>query len=442
MGHTVANTCMAAGSVVDLAHTFPFGIEEEYFLVDAKTKAIALMVPEALFAIAKASSEGRIKGEFLRQQIEVTTKPHVEMTEARAELRQLRHKLAGMLAPHRLGILAAGTHPTAAWTDAQQTKAERYDNVMHDLQMIGRRNMLCGMHVHVELPNPKARIDVMTRMLPYLPIFIALATSSPFWQSQHTGLLGYRLAAYDELPRTGVPELFRRVEDYELYVDTLVQAGVMPDASYIWWAMRPSASNPTLELRAPDCCTRLDDTVAIAALYRTLVRRVFLNPQLNADLTALSRAIVVENKWRAQRYGIHENFVNGLDPHGVPFAQWLDQVIEEATADAVALGCLNEVLHCRAIVANGTSADAQLAIYHRARDKGAARDVALTAVNEWLAEATFEGDDPEQELQLRKTPYLVTAGARLFDSPDELQEQRYPCIAPLDRSDECPLSGE
>jgi glutamate---cysteine ligase / carboxylate-amine ligase len=314
MGHTVANISMATGSVADLAHTFPFGIEEEYFLVDAKTKAIALMVPEALFAIAKASSEGRIKGEFLRQQIEVTTKPHVEMTEARNELRQLRHKLAGMLAPHGLDILAAGTHPTAAWTDAQQTKAERYDNVMHDLQMIGRRNMLCGMHVHVELPNPKARVDVMTRMLPYLPIFIALATSSPFWQSQHTGLLGYRLAAYDELPRTGVPELFRRVEDYELYVDTLVQAGVMPDASYIWWAMRPSVSNPTLELRAPDCCTRLDDTVAIAALYRTLVRRVFLNPQLNASLTALSRAIVVENKWRAQRYGVRENFLNGLDP--------------------------------------------------------------------------------------------------------------------------------
>jgi len=251
MGHTVANISMPTRSIADFAHTFPFGIEEEYFLVDAKTKAIALMVPEALFGIAKASSEGRIKGEFLRQQIEVTTKPHVEMTEARAELRQLRHKLAGMLAPHGLEILAAGTHPTAAWTDAQQTRAERYDNVMHDLQMIGRRNMLCGMHVHVELPNPKARVDVMTRMLPYLPIFIALATSSPFWQSQHTGLLGYRLAAYDELPRTGVPELFRRVEGYELYVDTLVQAGVMPDASYIWWAMRPSVSNPTLELRAP-----------------------------------------------------------------------------------------------------------------------------------------------------------------------------------------------
>ncbi|MFL6929002.1 MAG: glutamate-cysteine ligase family protein, partial [Xanthobacteraceae bacterium] len=162
---------------------------------------------------------------------------------------------------------------------------------------------------------------------------IALATSSPFWQSQRTGLRGYRLAAYDELPRTGVPELFRTRMEFEAYVDALVRAGVMPDASFIWWAMRPSTTHPTLELRAPDCCTRLEDTVAIAALYRTLARRVFLNRWLNADLTAVSRAIIVENKWRAQRYGIHGTFVDEARPREVPFAHWLDQVIEEAADD-------------------------------------------------------------------------------------------------------------
>ena len=292
-------------SVADCAGTFRFGIEEEYFLVDAETKTIAANVPEALFAAAKASTLGRGKCEFLQQQLEVATEPHVDMVRARAELQQLRQTLAAIAAPHGLAIVAAGTHPTAVWTEARQTKAKRYDAVMHDLQMIGKRNMLCGLHVHVELPDPDARVDVMTRMLPYLPIFIALATSSPFWRSRRTGLLGYRLAAYDELPRTGVPELFRTRKEFETYVDTLVRGGVMPDASYIWWAMRPSAAHPTLELRAPDCCTRLEDTLAIAALYRTLARRVFLNPWINADLTAVSRAVVVENKWRAQRYGIH-----------------------------------------------------------------------------------------------------------------------------------------
>ena len=378
-------------SSADLAGTFRFGIEEEYFLVDAKAKTIAASVPQTLFTAAKKLGRGRIKNEFLQQQLEVTTKPHVDMAGARAELRQLRHKLAAVAARHGLAILAAGTHPTAAWTEARQTKAERYDIIMRDLQMIGRRNMLCGLHVHLELPDPDARVDVMTRMLPYLPVFIALATSSPFWQSHRTGLLGYRLAAYDELPRTGVPELFRTRQEFEAYADALVRAGVMPDASFIWWAMRPSTVHPTLELRAPDCCTRLEDSLAIAALYRTLARRVFLKPWLNADLTAVSRAIIVENKWRAQRYGIHGTFIDEACPRReLTFAQWLDLVINEAEGDAAALGCCDEVMHCRTIAAYGTSADAQLAVYRQARENGAEREEALASVTTWLAETTVE----------------------------------------------------
>jgi carboxylate-amine ligase len=407
---------IGTGSVADLTGTFRFGIEEEYFLVDAETKAIAPTVPKALFAAAKSSTLGRGKGEFLQQQLEVATKPHVNMKKARAELCQLRHMVAAIAATHGLAILAAGTHPTAVWTEAQQTKSKRYDTVMYDLQMIGRRNMLCGLHVHVELPDPDARVDVMTRMLPYLPIFIALATSSPFWQSQRTGLLGYRLAAYDELPRTGVPELFRTREEFEAYVDALVRAGVLPDASFIWWAMRPSTAHPTLELRAPDCCTRLEDTVAITALYRTLARRVFFNPWLNADLTAVSRAIVVENKWRAQRYGIHGTFVDEAGARGVPFARWLNQVIEEAAGDATALGCLDEVLRCRAIVADGTSADAQLAVYRQACDEGAEREEALAAVSQWLAGMTLGRDDRGQHLRPR-TSYLRPPAAGIH--PEE-----------------------
>src|SRR5262249_30962746 len=236
--------------------------------------------------------------------------PHDNMADARAELRELRQTIAAVAAEHGLAILAAGTHPTAVWRSAQQTNKERYDNVMHDLQMIGQRDLLCGLHVHVELPDPDDRVDVMCRMLPYLPLFVALATSSPFWQARRTGLMGYRLAAYDELPRTGVPELFRRREDYDAYVDALVRAGVVEDSSYILWAIRPSLKHPTLELRAPDTCTRLGDALAIAALYRAIARHLTGNPWLNWDLTAVDRAIVVENKWRAQRYGIRGTFVD------------------------------------------------------------------------------------------------------------------------------------
>jgi carboxylate-amine ligase len=220
-----------------------------------------------------------------------------------------------------------------------------------------------------------------------LPLFLALSTSSPFWQSRRTGLKGYRLAAYDELPRTGVPELFRTKEEFDAYVAALVKAGVMEDSSYVWWAIRPSLNHPTLELRAPDCCTLLDDTLAIAALYRTLSRHLYNNPWRNADMNAVARAIVVENKWRAQRYGVHGTFVAEVGAETV--AEMLDRVIGEIAADIDALACRTEIRRCQAIAAAGTSADAQLAIYEAHR-KDSNRDCALRAVTDWIANATLQ----------------------------------------------------
>src|SRR3954469_2071202 len=292
-----------------MADDYSFGIEEEYFLIDAETKLVARGMPEAFFKAAEAATGGRVSREFLQSQVEVVSSTHRSLAEARAELRHLRQTLATVAAEHGLAILASGTHPTALWTASRQTPDERYDTVMHDLQMIGQRDMLCGMHVHVELPDPDLRVEVMYRMLPYLPLLLALSTSSPFWQSRRTGLKGYRLAAYDELPRTGLPELFRTREEFDAYVAALVGAGVIEDSSFIWWAIRPSLVNPTLELRAPDTCTLVEDSLAIAALYRTLARHLHVNRSRNKDLDAVGRAIVIENKWRAQRYGVHGTFV-------------------------------------------------------------------------------------------------------------------------------------
>src|SRR5262245_15636593 len=265
---------------VSMKDKYTFGIEEEYFLVNAETKLTTRAMPEAFLRAATAATNGQVKGEFLQSQIEVATLPHHDIRTAHAELRHLRQTVAKIAAEHGLAILAAGTHPTADWGKSGQSEGERYDAVMDDLQMIGQRNMLCGLHVHVELPDPDERVDVMTRMLPYLPLFIALSTSSPFWRSRPTGLKGYRLAAYDELPRTGVPELFRNKDEFDTYVAALVKAGVMEDSSYVWWSMRPSLRHPTLELRAPDCTTLVDDSIAIAALYRALAHRLTRHPQL------------------------------------------------------------------------------------------------------------------------------------------------------------------
>ena len=369
---------------------YRIGIEEEYFLVDAETRTVAREMPAAFLEDAKEATGGRVKGEFLQSQVEAATVPHANMAEARTELRFLRQTVAAVAARHGLAIFAAGTHPTAFWKRSQQTPTQRYDVVMDDLQMIGHRNMLCGLHVHVELPDPDDRVDVMCRMLPYLPLFVALATSSPFWQARPTGLKGYRLAAYDELPRTGVPELFRRREDYEAYIAALTRAGIIEDSSYVWWAIRPSLKHPTLELRAPDSCTRVDDALAIAALYRALARHLMHNPWLNWDLTAVDRAIVVENKWRAQRYGVTGTFADTSGNGAISVAEMLEQVIALVRDDAVALACLDDVLHCRAIVAAGTSADAQLAVFEEAQERTEDRSEALRAVTAWIAEATLQ----------------------------------------------------
>ncbi len=364
---------------------FQFGIEEEYFLSDANTLEVPSETPDSLFSRADFGVAGRIGREFLQAQLEASTEPHCRPGDARRELLRLRQNAAAAAAEHGLAILACGTHPLACWRSSVQSPKARYTEVMDVLQMIGQRNMLCGMHVHVEFPNPRRRVDVMTRMLPYVPMLIALSTSSPFWQGRMTGLKGYRLAAYDELPRTGLPELFGSTEHYDAYVDAMVRSGAMADASHLWWSVRPSLKYPTLELRAPDCCTRIDDTLAIAALYRVLARYLYATPEHNAGLDVVDRAIAVENKWRAQRYGVQGSFVTrsgAVDVHAM-----LDDVLDMIAADGEALGCTGELEHCRAIVASGTSADTQLRIFTESEHEGA--DIALHKVTRWIRDATL-----------------------------------------------------
>ncbi len=367
-----------------MADSYSFGIEEEYFLVDAQTKAVMRRMPAEFMSDAQAALGESVSGEFLQSQIEVMTPPHTDMGAALAQLRDLRRTAAEIAAQHGMGILATGTHPTAQWERSSQSEGERYDTVMDDLQMIGRRNMLCGLHVHVEVPDPSQRIDVMSRILPYLPLFIALSTSSPFWRSQNTGLKGYRLAAYDELPRTGIPEMFRTQAEFDAYVDALVRANVIPDSSYIWWTIRPSLAHPTLELRAPDACTNVEHAIAIAALYRGLVRRLVRDPAKNAEHDIVSRAIIKENKWRAQRYGINGTFADLWGQGALTVEDMLRDVLDDIRDDVDALGCAKEAMSCRDILTTGTSADNQIQIFENSGGDDN-RDTALRMVAEWIA---------------------------------------------------------
>jgi glutamate---cysteine ligase / carboxylate-amine ligase len=377
-GHLVIRSAIGH----DDAAEYSFGIEEEYFLVDASTLNVAMQTPNELFETVNWSTGGQAMREMLQAQIEVATNIHVDPNDAREELKFLRREVAAVAAQYGLAIMACGTHPTAAWPNSKPSPKPRYHEMIEDLRTIGHRNMLCGMHVHVQLRGVDKRFVVMRAMIPYLPLFVALSASSPFWNSRETGLRGYRLAAYDELPRTGLPELFEGKADYDAYVTALVKSGVMPDESHIWWAMRPSSRHPTLELRAPDVCTSLEDAVSLACLYRSLVKHLCERPTLAEEVTAVDRAIAVENKWRAQRYGTDCIFASVDGP--VEIHEMLGDVIARVSPDAEALGCLLEVERCREILDRGSSADAQLSAYRQSGND-------LNAVTRWIAEETFAG---------------------------------------------------
>ena len=261
------------------------------------------------------------------------------------------------------------------------------------MQMIARRNLVCGMHVHVEVPDSHCRVDLMNRLLPYMPVLPALSASSPLWQGGNTGLAAYRLSVWGEMPRTGLPELFSSTEEYERYVATMISAGAIKDASFLWWTLRPSIRYPTLELRIADSCTKLEDTLAIAALYRCLVRRAVREPKLNQGMTGASRAIVSENLWRAQRDGVRASFIDQTSGRAVPCAEYLASLLDQIASDVSELDCAREVEQTREIVTSGTSADHQLTILAESQKTGIAPRDAIIPVVDWIASATAGGRD-------------------------------------------------
>jgi carboxylate-amine ligase len=257
---------------------------------------------------------------------------------------------------------------------------KHYEKITEDMQMIGRRNMVCGMHVHVEVPDPDHRINLMNRLLPFTPLLLALSASSPFWQGRNTGLAAYRSSVWGELPRTGLPDLFTDEKEFEHYVDIMVRAGAIKDASFLWWNIRPSSHYPTIELRVADSCTNLDDTIAIAALYRCLVRHLVRVPQLNRGMTVVSRAIVSENLWRAQRDGVKARFIDEASGGTIECPDYLASLLSQLAPEIEEFDCLREVGRAKLIVTGGTSADFQLA---NAGDLDAA-----PAVVDWIARVT------------------------------------------------------
>ena len=374
--------------MADADHAYTFGIEEEFFLVNPRTRGAVARLPRSLLESCRRRFGERIEHEMLQSQLETSTPVCREAGEAREWLARLRHGVAEACDEHGLAILAAGTHPLGEWREMRHTETPRYERLIDDFQIIGRRNLMCGLHVHVATPPGVDRVDVMNRLMHWLPVFLALSTSSPFWDRQRTGLLSYRQAAYDEWPRTGIPDFFAGEAEYGAFVEMLTAAGAIRDASQLWWAIRPALKFPTLELRIADSCTHVDDALAIALLFRCLVRATVRDPALGRVRSGQTRRLIDENRWRAKRYGYHDGWIDVHTGREQTFRDALDQLVALVADDAVALGCEAYADGIARILARGTSAHAQLAIYRQHRDAGALKVTALRAVVDWLVAAT------------------------------------------------------
>ena len=256
------------------------------------------------------------------------------------------------------------------------------------MQAVARRLLICGMHVHVGIDDDELRIDLMNQASYFLPHLLMLSTSSPFWRGEDSGLKSYRVSVFDELPRTGLPSRFESWSEYRRHVDVLVHAGLIEDASMIWWDIRPSARFPTLEMRITDVCPPLDDAVAIAALYQCVIRMLWRLRRGNQRWRIYDRMLIEENRWRAKRYGIDEGLVDFGKGEVVACATLLDELIELTAEDASALDCEAEILHCRTIIARGTSAHRQLATYAAALGGGSSGEQAVRDVVDLLIEET------------------------------------------------------
>ncbi|WP_257385483.1 carboxylate-amine ligase [Tahibacter caeni] len=372
-----------------MSSDYSIGVEEEFFLTETSSGLIVPHMPAGFVRACNSRVAGEATYELMQSQIETTTPVCRNPGELRHALTALRSGLTDVAGDFGLSLVAAGTHPLGEWREQVTTAAPRYERLIEDFQIVGRRNLLCGLHVHVAPPCGVDRVDVMNRLVPWLPLLLALSTSSPFWSRQDTGLASYRQAAYDEWPRTGIPDYFGGQAEYDTFVQGLLTAGVIPDPGQLWWAIRPSARFPTLELRLCDSCTHIDDALCIAQLFRCLIRALVRQPEVGRARTPLTRMLVEENRWQAKRQGVRAQFIDEI--HGgrrEPMNDALQRLLEFIEPDIDHFGCRADVLHAQVIVERGTSADQQRAVYRARREAAAPRREACQDVVRWLAEAT------------------------------------------------------
>jgi len=367
------------------------GVEEEYLLVNPVTRNAVVSPPKRFMKACQAAIGDRVTPEFLRCQVEIATDICDSVPAAREQIANLRGEIARIAESMDMALMAASTHPFTPWKRQRPTEGERYEQLDSDMQGAIRRMMICGMHVHVGLEDPEHRIDVQNQIRYFLPHMLALTTSSPFWEGQAMGMKSYRLSVFDGMPRTGIPEEIESYSEYERLINAIIAAGAIEDSTKIWWDIRPSANFPTLEMRVCDVCTRLEDAMAVTAIYQALTRRILRLKKDNMKWRVYPAFLISENRWMAQRHGVSGRLIDFGSGKAVPYPDILEELISWISEDADALGCLAEVEHARTIVTRGSSACRQNEIYEQARTAGLRKRDAFNAVVDDLVKETVVG---------------------------------------------------
>lgn len=367
-----------------LSPDFPFtlGIEEEYQVIDPETRELRSYITQILDRGQTILRE-QIKPEMHQSIVEVGTQPCRTIQQARAEVVRLRGIVSALAAQHNLRIVAAGTHPISSWMNQEITPFERYKGVVEEMQELALRLLIFGMHVHVGMPDNETTIEVMNVVRYFLPHLLALSTSSPFWMGRNTGFKSYRSSIFSNFPRTGIPSEFDSYAEFEGYINMLIKTNSIDNAKKLWWDIRPHPLFGTLEFRVCDIATRVDECIALAALKQALVVKIYSMFEQNTTFRVYRRALINENKWRAQRWGLDGKLIDFGKRTEVDAKALMHELVAFVDDVLDPLGSRKEVEYILKIVEGGTSADRQLAIYKETND--------LRAVVDNLIAETIEG---------------------------------------------------
>jgi carboxylate-amine ligase len=339
---------------------FTLGIEEEFMVIDPETRELKSHVSEMITQQEQALPE-LIHRELHQSVVEIGSKICEDIAEARHEVAYTRGTICRIAREHGVRIGASGTHPFTPWESVETNDNPRYNKILDDLRVVARANVVYGLHVHVGIEDKEDLIHVFNMARYFTPHIMALSVNSPFWSGRDTGWKSYRTKVFEKFPRTGISEAFGSFSEYQELIDDLVQTNSIDNGKMIWWDIRPHWRYPTLEFRCCDVPMRVDETICIAALCQALVAKLYLLHKRNLSFRLHRRSLMMENKWRAARWGISGKLVDLGKMAEFPAKQLYLELLEFVDEVVDELGVRKEVEYLHVILDQGTGADRQLA---------------------------------------------------------------------------------